>query len=227
MASKQLERLYLEGFLKSFPHFEVVADCEAPDFILRDVVGPIGFEVVRVFRDTSRAGSKTKELENRRQATLRDLSQRYYDTGGKPLMVTALASGASLGDLDRLASRLQRRRPSRLWRQRQVRLDRSGATLYVTALPREAGQYQRWQCTSNSVGWVRQAADDLLSAAIAKKAAKLSIYRKAADRIALLIVADATRTSGMLRPSADMRVPRQGFEAIYFYRYPEAAVQVA
>jgi hypothetical protein len=40
MASKQIERLYLEGFLRSFPHFDVVADCEAPDFILRDATGP-------------------------------------------------------------------------------------------------------------------------------------------------------------------------------------------
>jgi len=67
----------------------------------------------------------------------------------------------------------------------------------------------------------------LLSAAITKKAAKLSIYRKTADRIALLIVADATGTSGMLRPSGDMRVPKQGLEAIDFYRHPEAAVQLA
>jgi hypothetical protein len=226
MASKQLERVYLDGFLKSFPHLHVIADCEAPDFILRDAAGPIGLEVVQTFRDSSRAGSKTKEIESRRQATISDLSQRYYDSGGKPILVTALMSGASLGDLDRLANTLQRWRPSKLWLQRRLRLSRTGATLYVTALPREAGRYQRWRCASNSAGWVRQA-DDLVSAAIAKKAAKLSVYRKAVDRIALLVVADATRTSGMLRPSGDLRVPNQGFEAIYFYRHPEAAVQLA
>jgi hypothetical protein len=102
-----------------------------------------------------------------------------------------------------------------------------GATLYLTALPTEAGQYQQWRCATNSIGWIQQTADDLLLAAINKKAAKLSTYRKTLDRVALLIVADTTRASGMLRISIDFRPPKQGFDAIYFYQHPIAAVQLS
>jgi hypothetical protein len=92
----------------------------------------------------------------------------------------------------------------------QIKLDRADASLYLTAMPREAGRYQRWRCASNSVGWVRPTADELFSAAIDRKAAKLSTYRRTADRIALLIVADATGTAGMLRTSVELQVPKQG-----------------
>ena len=111
--------------------------------------------------------------------------------------------------------------------QRRVQIDQLDATFYVTALPVEAGRYRHWRCSSDSVGWSRQATDDLFSATIAKKAAKLATYREAMDRIALLIVADATRASGMLRASKNSRVSNGGFEAIYFYPHPDAAVQLA
>ena len=227
MASKDLERMYLKGFLASFPHLQLVAEGEAPDFMLRDTEGSIGLEVVLVFRDSSRKGSPAKGLENRRQASLRDLSKRYYELGGKPLSVSALMSRPTLGDLDRLANTLRRLRPTTPWRQRRIRLDQLGATFYLTALPKAAGQYRQWRCASSSVGWVRRAAEDLLSATVAQKARKLATYRKAADRIALLLVADALGTSGMLRATPDVRIPKQGFDAIYFYRHPKTAVQLA
>jgi hypothetical protein len=228
MASKQRERFYVDGFLRAFPQFEVVDEREAPDFILRDEVGLVGLEVVQIFKDSSPTGSPAKKIEGRRQAVLMDLAKKYYAGGGGPLMVTALMPGASLGDLDRLARRLRQRRSLRPWTQTQLTICREGTRLYVTALPDEAGQYRLWRCASSAVGWVRPSCEALVAAAVAAKAAKLPSYRSAAGRVALLLVADSTRASGMVTWShRDVVAASHGFDAVYFYRHPMAAIQVA
>jgi hypothetical protein len=230
MSSKQLERIYVGGFLRSFPEFQVVGDDdrESPDFILRDQIGPIGLEVVRIFRDPSPRGSSAKRTESCRQRVLDDLAEHYYAAGGRPLMVTALMPGTALGDLDELASRLRRRRPAIVGKQIRISVGRVDAALYLMALPPEAGAYRRWQCASNQIGWVRRACEPLIRSAIAAKARKLAAYRTATGRVALLVVADATRRSGMIDwPPSSCRFAREGFDAVYFYRHPEAAKLLA
>lgn len=228
MASKPLERCYVDGFLMAFPQFDVVEECEAPDFILRDEGGLFGLEVVQIFKDSSPAGSPAKKIESHRQAALEELAQKYYASGGKPLTVTALMPTPSLGDLDRLARRLRQKRSCRPWTQTQLPIGREGTRLYLTALPDEAGSYRLWRCASSAAGWVRPLCEASVASAIDAKARKLTSYRRAASRVALLLVADSTRGSGMVDWfHRDVAAAARGFDAVYFYRYPMAVIQVA
>lgn len=88
---------------------------------------------------------------------------------------------------------------------------------------RRGGPVSPLRCASSAVGWVRPSCEALVAAAIAAKAAKLPSYRRAASRVALLLVADSTRASGMLNWSdRDVVASPQGFDAVYFYRHPMA-----
>ena len=60
VASKRLERLYLEEFLRSFPHFIVVAEREAPDFVLRDTAVPLDSKSFRSSGMLREQGQKRK-----------------------------------------------------------------------------------------------------------------------------------------------------------------------
>lgn len=228
MASKQLERVYVEGFLNAFPMFELVKEHEAPDFVMRDANGLIGMELVQVFVDAASGGSTTKKRESMRQRTLTELACRYYAIGGRPLKVTATTPTSTLGDLDSLARRLVAQGPARPWTTKRMRLGSDGTVLHLTSLPASAGQYQNWSCASNAVGWVKQSCEDSLLSAILAKAAKLPSYRRAVDRVALLLVADSTQASGMISLSRnDVGSVVEGFDAVYFYRHPIGAVQLS
>jgi hypothetical protein len=214
--------------MRMMPRFELVAEREAPDFILRDEKGLFGLELVRVFRDVRDGGSPSKTMESRRQSALGRLATLYYATGGKPLLVTALMRGYCLGDLNRLARRLQRRRSPEPWTVSQLAVSKQDIKLYLTSLPDEAGPYGHWRCASSAVGCVRPYCTDVLSRAIEAKASKLPSYRSAVSRVGLLLVADSTSTSGMLRWSpADAHPSHEGFDAIYFYRHPVEAIQLS
>lgn len=226
MASKELERFFVDGFLKSFPEFQFVTEREAPDFILQDTAGLIGLEVVQLFRDPSGSGSATKKIEARRQRVLADLATRYYADGGRPISVTALMQEASLGDLKRLSTILRSTRPDQAWAQVEVPIEEANAKLYVRALPDQAVGYSQWQCSTNSVGWVRPACRELVEPVVAGKAAKLASYRKAVERVALLLVVDSTRSSGMVEWPDGLRLDRKGFEAVYLFPYPDSPIRV-
>jgi len=227
MASKKLERHYLDGFLKMVPRFELIAEREAPDFMLRDEMGSVGLELVQVFRDAASGGSLAKATESRRGQCLVDLADRYYATGGRPLLVRAVMPSCSLGAPDRLVERIRRRRPIEPWANDEFTVAREGARLYLTSLPKEAGPYRLWQCVSNAVGWTRRDCADLLASTIRRKATRLHAYRSSVGRVALLLVADATRSSGMLHWSGDEAAPSaEGFDAVYFYRHPIEAIRL-
>lgn len=228
MASKILERMYLDGFLKTFSQFEVVDEREAPDFVLRDPTGSIGFELVQLFRDSTKGGSRAKAIESRRQRFLVDLARQYYAAGGRPVLVKACLPDSPIGELDRLIERIQLVRRAEPWAVGQFSIGQQRATFYLTSLPEEAGSYRRWLCINNNLGWVGTAGARLIAAAIREKSTKLPTYRAAVGRVALLLVADGTRRSGMLRWSRrELSPSAHGFDAVYLYRHPNEAIQLA
>ena len=214
----------MDGFLE---HIEedlcLVAEREErnpPDFILSDARGEFGLEVTQVFRDRRESGSPSKAAESRRSKYLSRLAFGYYSRSGLPLLVKANIPDRFNFDVYALSDRLKAERNDQPWQRSKFSLT-PDATFYLTSLPEEVGQYSRWVCINNSVGWRRWlGADDLVSA-IEYKSQKLAEYRDARARVSLLLVVDVTRESGMLRWPDDAVPPEaRGFDAVYLYLHP-------
>jgi hypothetical protein len=228
MASKLQERIFVEGFLQKCPDaMALIAERESPDFIMRDHKGEFGLEVAQVFRSNAREGSPAKAAESRRAKYLSGLASAYYRAGGLPLHVKATLPDRPDYDVTAVVKKLQVERAEVPWGRTNFMLTPS-AKFYLTALPAEIGEYKRWLCVNNSVGWVRRLDANLLASRIQAKAAKINEYRNAAKRIALLLVVDGTCESGMLQWRKDEHPPHpRGFDAIYLYVHPDVVFRLA
>ncbi len=228
MASKNAERLYLEHFLKEYPCFTIEdasKSREAPDFILRDSEGLIGFEVTQIFRDTSPAGSPSRAAEARRMKFLRKIADLYYPSG-LPILVKAAIPDRPDEDPSTVADALRATRPAVLWQTETVSFPGDSKYL-VTALPAELGSYKRWQCLNNHIGWVGRLERKTIVDCIQEKSKKLTEYKRAAERIALLLVVDRTVKSGMINPPGpESTFNSEGFSAVYLQIYPNKAARL-
>lgn len=227
MASKIGERIYVEAFLArlSVSHV-IVAERESPDFLIATGDEQFGLEVAQVFRDQAAvgdAGSPAKARVSKRIKGLQQLSTDYYAAGGLPLCVQALFSNPAALKQHGLVQRIRDVRPSVPWERATAECDR--ATLHLVALPVEAGQYNRWVCVNNSVGWRGQIRLADILPVIQDKASRLPTYRSVAPRVELLLVVDGTRRSGMVRWDVDQVLPSlHGFDAIYLYFHPDGVL---
>lgn len=228
MASKVQERIFVEGFLQRCPDaLSLIAERESPDFLMRDHRGEFGLEVAQAFRSNGVAGSPAKAAESRRVKYLRGLASAYYQAGGMPLLVKAILPDQPDFVLATLIEKLKVERTDKPWERTSFVFSPS-AEFYLTALPAEAGEYKRWLCINNSVGWVGRLHADLLTPRIREKAAKINYYRQAANRVALLLVVDRTCESGMLQWRADEPPPHTvGFEMVYLYIHPFEVFRLA
>lgn len=227
MASKILERTFVEGFLPRFrPGYVILEERESPDFLVSDGQKRFSLEVAQVFRDQSPAGSPTKAAESRRMQYLRSLASDYYSRSGLPLLVTANIPDRFSLDTSIVADRLKIERPSVPWD--RSRFEMSGATFYLTSLRLEAGSYLRWRCVNNSVGWQGWLTAADIEHIIVDKASKLPSYRTAVARVELLLVVDAECTSGMIRWREGTPNPSShGFDAIHLYFHPTEVMRLA
>ncbi|MEO6307933.1 MAG: hypothetical protein ABIO96_06160 [Nitrospiraceae bacterium] len=225
MASKVLERIFVEGFLQRLgPGNVILEERESPDFLISDGQEKFGLEVAQVFRDQGSAGSPSKAAESWRVQYLRRLASDYYSRSGLPLLVSAEISNRF--DTGLLADRLKAARPAALWA--EIRFKVRSSTFHLTSLPTEAGQYCRWVCINNSVGWQGWLTAENVESVLDQKASKLSNYRRAIARVELLLVVDVTQTSGMVRWRDGTPFPvGQGFDAVHLYFYPDEARRLA
>lgn len=227
MASKIGERIYVEAFLDCLSESHViVAERESPDFLIAMDDEQFGLEVAQVFRDQAAvgdAGSPAKARESKRSKVLQQLSTNYYAVGGLPLYVQALFSNPAALKHHSLVQRIKDACPSAPWERATIECD--GAILHLRALPVEAGQYNRWVCVNNSVGWRGQIELTDILPVIQDKASRLPAYRSAVPRVELLLVVDGTRRSGMVRWDVDQVQPSlYGFDAIYLYFHPDGVL---
>lgn len=227
MASKVQERIFVEGFLQHLgPKYVILEERESPDFLMSDGQETFGLEVAQIFRDRGPSGSPSRAAESRRVRFLRRLASTYYSRSGSPLHVQAVVPDRFEADTVALADQLKAARPRDAWA--EARLEVSGAKFRLVSLPAEAGQYSRWVCVNNSVGWQGRLTLEDVEPVMADKALKLPGYRMATDRVELLLVVDATKTSGMVRWSDGTPSPvARGFDAIHLYVYPYQARRLA
>jgi len=121
MASKELERMFLDGWLKDHPELTFVRNSERPDFIVQDDVGELGVEVRQVFRDKGRKGSPKRIKESSRGKFLRKLASAYYTAGGRPISLSSLMSIVPSNEaIDRIVAKLRAERPAELWEQERI-----------------------------------------------------------------------------------------------------------
>ena len=229
MASKVQERIYVEAFLARLGgQHAIVEERESPDFLISGNGECFGLEVAQVFRDqiaVSDSGSTAKAVESRRNKFLRRLAADYYSAGGLPLHVHAVMANPAAIDYAGLVDRIICARPAVLWEQTQLEMD--GATLYLRALPPEAGQYARWVAVKNFVGRPGQIGPEHILPVIQDKASRLRRYRLAAGRIELLLVVDTTHESGMVRWDPARLYPGlHGFDALHLYFHPEEVLRL-
>jgi hypothetical protein len=228
MASKRLERIFVEGFIEHIEQdFQLVTEREAPDFVLSDARGQFGLEVVQVFRDRRQSGSPSKAGESGRDKCLRRLAGRYYSRSGLPLLVQAIIADGFKFELHALSDRLIEERNDEPWQSSEFSLG-PDTKFYLTPLPPEAGRYSRWVCVNNSVDWQGWLSVDDIALTVQEKSRKLAKYRTVIDRVSLLLVVDVTQNSGMLRWPHDALSPKaRGFDAVYLYLHPLEARRLA
>lgn len=235
-ATKDSERFYLDEFLIREHRFHLVdANRERPDFMLADATGNIGMEITQLHRDDAEHGSQARRDEENRDTFLRAAAKRYYQRGGLPIRVQAIQLDRTDLNLDDFADRLQRARPARDMEMADFEMtpgddpdDLPFAKFNVRALPSSLPAYSWWVAVQNNVGW-RGALDvQTVQTRIDEKATKLLEYRKAATRCALLLYANATRNSGLLRwPPDAATLDARGFDEVYLYVHPELVHRLA
>jgi hypothetical protein len=204
---------------------------KGPDFRLYGETDMFGLEVTEVFKDAGHKGSALKAAERERQDFLGAVSQHYYESGGRPVLVQVNFRGKPATDniqaISRLIHGISRTLPPGSHREVKIGL----GSIYITALYPKAGKYRRWVCINNSmsIGDYRLDAE-FLQDVVATKAVKMDAYRKGvkSGRVALLVVADVTFNSSRVRLlEGPMTINTMGFSAVYFLQYPEEAVELA
>jgi hypothetical protein len=237
MASKKIERLYLDSFLKS-----VGWECcepdpgESPDFIIHDSIiysthRTFGIEVTQIFKDESTKGSSKKAVESHRDKFLKKLTQEYYDQGGHPILVKLwIYTFPDQSDAERLLHRLHESVPPEAWDRAEFCFEAGNnkiAEFFITRLPDSTGRYTRWTCMNNAIGWVRNLDYQLLEQTIQEKSENLEEYRRKVSEVILLIVIDHMNESGMLQWPAQKMCNSHGFKSVYLHIFPLKTYKIA
>lgn len=226
MTERAEERFYVEQFLRQMPDLRFVRQNTNPrdgaDFVVADARGEIGLEVTRLFQDTREPGtqSQKKKREAARQKVVAKLAAKYYAIGGLPLFVH-ISFNERLVDVRTLAARMRDERPEQEWAQHKIEIEGPRGTLAVQltlqSLPASMGTYSNWSIPGDHVGWVAQFGAADLQPRIDHKAAKLPTYREKNTRVALLLYAEPSYESGMLRWNPASEPPAlRGFESVHF-----------
>lgn len=220
MASKVQERIYAEKAAKLLSaDWHLVGISEPLDFEVHSGAETFGLEVRQVFIDVeAEFGSPAKKNESENDKAVSNLSKRYYEAGGPPIL--AKFFGVLPYKTDALVESLVSNAP--LYPEQRITLELPEIKVLLTRLPASSPYHPRWQVLPDIIGWVKRVTSADLQPAINKKEGNLALYKKKYDDIELLLVADRTFNSGKLIVSDKPEVTNPGFRAIYFMSYPES-----
>ena len=201
--------------------WDVLEERESPDFLIRERSQTFGLEITEVFNSpTGKKGSKLKEAESINQRTIDFYRELYVERGGPPLSVKILGHADDHTMNDLVESLLSQNLAS-MRHCEEIKLQISDhVKAYVTKTLRH-----NWHLIDDRVGWVNQSPIRIIQNSVAKKSESLQAYENAAGPdIRLLLVANRTRASGMLKVKADQMISLDtyGFQVVYFFSYPES-----
>jgi hypothetical protein len=197
-------------------------DREHPDFVVHDGASTFGLEVSELFiGPQNRSGAILKRDESMRHKRLDTLRQQYEAHAAAPLIVKFV------GDIgpEKLAkivpALLQLDLPNKQVGHHQVLDHGDGLRVHVTKSNRP-----EWYSVNDRVGFVDTAPEMIIANAIQDKARELPRYRsEIGDDVRLLLIADRIQNSGRMELGPGSMFDLCGFSAVYFYPYPEQAVE--
>ena len=225
MVSKVRERIYAESAARLLDvNWQLVEIPEPLDFKVQTDHEEFGLEVRQVFTDGEATfGSPLKRAEAENQKRVRSVAAQYYSQGGPPVSVKFLGNLAST-ETGALVERMKCEAPTSPFALHTFSIGM--VKVFLTALPKDLGDYHRWQCVDDRVGWVREVTNEDLQRAVDRKRTNLPLYREKFSVVDLLLVADRTMNSGRMRSTSALSVQNLGFRAVYFLSYPESATRV-
>lgn len=203
---------------------------EEPDFIMKDRVGMFGFELTQAFAQAPSAISRDGKIRTRREAEgvrarlLRRLEAAWPHSPVQVRFHSRVSSRAhelafQNVDLPEILAAVEEAcsNSPRLYRYGIARRDWGGVRAFSS--PQSC-----WQVMNDSVGWIDQSGDPILTALRSKnrKFAKFKI----AMPLDLLIFCNPGHASGAIKYLPEMELPSRIFRRAFFFRMPNDAVTI-
>jgi hypothetical protein len=220
---KNRERFFVEAAAKLMGKtWTLGLDREHPDFLVTEGAQQFGLEVCEIFTgQQNKHGSAMKEMESRGQRAV-DALRREYETITNIPLIVKLVGDVCPENLALVVPALvaENLASKPVAYQGQINLNtglRAGLRVFVTKALRP-----NWFSMKDRVGFVDRSPMQRIADAVKKKAQELARYRQAVGSdIRLLIVADRTNNSGKVMLEEQATLDVMGFQAVYFFPYPE------
>jgi hypothetical protein len=225
-SKKNLERHFVEEAAKRLGKlWSLGPDREHPDFIVTEGGEQFGLEVCEIFVGReNRGGSVDKKGESDTQRRIDAIRHEYEVVENIPLAVKFVGDLCADNMVKVVPALLAKNIVSKAVGHRVV-IDidtglRSGLRVHVTK-----GLRADWLGVKDRVGWVDYNPMPRITASVGKKSQELSRYNNAAGSdIRLLVVANRIHNSGKLTLEGLAPLDKRGFQAVYFFSYPESVV---
>ena len=242
---KRREKFLLDRFLEHQGMAPTRIDPgESPDFLINLDGRTVGIEVTELFiqRCNSEARLLPKDpplqaIESISTQIVSKAREIYFDANNPPVLSQILFSNRITPDIDKrkgdqiaklIADQIQSmsRQDSEVadWRSREDEKDEnllSEWVIFISAWRVPKLRFAQWSPTNNSVGLVATLTPERLQEEIDKKASRINAYKKRAEEIWLLIVADRTRSSQKFSVMPDFPLDSisSPFAKTFYYGY--------
>jgi hypothetical protein len=227
LLKKQRERFFVEEAARHFGKtWDLGGDRERPDFVVTEGGSQFGLEVTEIFMGPQgHSGSTLKAMESFAQRSLNELQRQYESIADVPLTAQFVGNMEADNLATVVPALVAQDLPSKSMGYHFVHdttvlhPNRARLSVHVTKGRRN------WFSVNDRVGFVDRGPNGIIAAAIEIKANDLARYKAAAGAdVRLLLVANRINNSGRLALEETSRFDLHGFNAVYFFPYPEAVI---
>jgi hypothetical protein len=220
---KARERFFAEQAAKSLGRDWILSeDRENPDFLVKDGASTFGLEVSELFIGAQNTrGAIMKRDESTRHKRLDALRQQYEAQTSTPLIVKFVGDIGPEKLTKIVPALLRLNLPNKPIGYHEILDHGDGLRVHVTR-----SFHPEWYSVNDRVGFVDAGPELIIANAIEDKSKNLARYRsEIGDDVRLLLFADRIQNSGKMTLSPEPMFDLCGFSVVYFYPYPEHAMQ--
>lgn len=223
LLQKEGERFFVERAAELLgKRWRLGPDREHPDFIVTEGAQQFGLEVFEIFTGQQNdAGSHMKRKESETQRAVNAFRRKYESKDNIALIVKFVGDMCDENMAEVLPNLDAINLSTKPFGHHDIiKLDEGKAKLRVHIT---RALQANWFCVDVRVGWEDCDPIDRIAKEIEKKSKKLPRYKECTglDDIRLLIVANRIMNSGKLLLEERATLDLQGFQAVYFFSYPE------